>query len=69
MEELELLTVKETAEKLKIKEGTIYSWIHYKQLPTVIYRKLGRNVVFIKTELYKWFYAGAKLKKRGELNK
>lgn len=67
MEELVLLSVKETAEILKVQEGTIYSWIHYKQLPTDIYRKLGRNVVFIKSELFKWFFAGAQLKKRGEL--
>ena len=66
MEDLVLLSVKETAEILKVKEGTIYSWIHYKQLPTDIYRKLGRNVVFIKSELFKWFFVGAQLKKRWE---
>lgn len=52
------------AELLCVKKGTIYSWLHYKQLPEKLYRKLGRKILFIRKEVLDWFYAGAELKKR-----
>ncbi len=62
--EIELMTCKQVADMLKIQVGTIYSWISYKQIPQQIYRKLGRKPIFIRSEVEKWFLAGAELKKR-----
>lgn len=62
--ELRLMTCKEVAELLKVKIGTIYSWIGYRQIPDNIYRKLGKKPIFIYDEVIKWFLDGAKLKKR-----
>lgn len=61
---IELLTCNEVAQMLKVKISTIYSWIFYKQLPSTIYRKLGRKPIFIRSEVEKWFLEGAELKKR-----
>ncbi len=58
------LTVDETANLLTVKPATIYSWLHYKQIPDNTYRKLGRKVVFIKKDLLEWFYNGAEMKRR-----
>lgn len=38
-----LLTLKETAEKLKLKESTIYAWVHRKKIP---YVKMGGKLAF-----------------------
>ena len=65
MTENEFLNVKETAEMLKIQDSTLYSYLHYKQLPENLYRKIGRKVIFIKQAVLDWFYSGAELKKRG----
>lgn len=59
-----IMDVKEVAEFLKVKPETIYSWIHYKQIPDTIYRKLGKRPRFIYTELMKWFFDGAKITRR-----
>ena len=64
--EIELMTCKQVADMLRVQVGTIYSWIFYKQLPNSIYRKLGRKPIFIRSEVEKWFLAGAELKKRKE---
>lgn len=40
---MELLTVKETAEILRIKIGTLYTWVHHKK---ILYVKIGRNLCF-----------------------
>lgn len=64
MEEKLFLTVDETASLLTVKSATIYSWIHYKQLPEQVYKKLGRKVVFIRQALLDWVYSGAEIKKR-----
>ena len=59
------MSCKEVAELLRKKVDTIYSWIHYKQLPENIYRKIGNTPLFIKDELIKWIIDdGAVLKKR-----
>lgn len=62
--ELKLMTCHEVADLLKVKLGTIYSWISYKQIPASLYRKLGKKPVFIYDEVITWFLAGATLKKR-----
>ncbi len=61
---LELMTCKQVADMLKVQVGTIYSWISYGQLDRNIYRKLGRKPIFIRSEVEKWFLAGAELGKR-----
>jgi len=59
-----LMNCSEVAELLRVKVGTIYSWISYKQLEQDLYRKLGRKPIFIKENVMSWFLAGAKLKPR-----
>lgn len=59
-----VMDVKEVAELLKVKPETIYSWVHYKQIPDNLYRKLGRRPRFIYNEVMKWFLDGAKITKR-----
>lgn len=61
---MEILNCDETAKYLNVKTATLYSWLSYKQLPKEIYRKLGRKPMFIKSEVEKWFLAGAELKPR-----
>ena len=63
-----VMDVKEVAELLKVKPATIYSWIHYKQIPDKLYRKLGRRPRFIHNEVMKWFLDGAKITKRQPKN-
>ena len=58
------MDTKSVAELLNIKISTVYSWIHYKQLPNKIYRKLGNRPLFIREELIKWIYDGAEITKR-----
>lgn len=60
----QLMTCNEVANLLKVKLGTIYSWISYRQIPTNLYRKLGKKPVFIYDEVIAWFLAGAELKQR-----
>ena len=45
------LTVNEAALFLKLKESTIYSWVHQRKIP---YRKHGRKVVFCRRDLERW---------------
>lgn len=59
-----LMDVKAVAELLQVKPETIYSWIHYHQIPDKLYRKLGRRPRFIRDEVVKWFLDGAKISKR-----
>lgn len=63
-----VMDVKEVAELLKVKPATIYSWVHYKQIPEKMYRKLGRRPRFIFDEVMKWFLDGAKITKRPSKN-
>lgn len=64
-----VMDVKDVAELLKVKTQTIYSWIHYNQIPNNLYRKLGRRPRFIKDEVIKWFLDGAVITKRHLQNK
>ena len=45
--EKDFMDSKEVAKLLCLKVSTIYSWIHYGQLPKSIYRKLGKKIIFI----------------------
>jgi len=63
-ENIIFMDTKSVAELLHVKIATIYSWIHYKQIPNNIYRKLGRKSIFIRAELLKWIFDGAEIKKR-----
>ena len=47
------MDTKSVADLLHVKIETIYSWLHYKQIPDTIYRKLGRKPIFIREELLK----------------
>lgn len=58
------MDTKSIAELQNVKINTIYSWIHYNQIPDKIYRKLGRKPIFIREELINWIYNGAKIYKR-----
>lgn len=64
-EKLELMNCNEVASFLGVKCDTIYSWMHKKQLPQNIYRKLGRKPIFIKSEVENWFLNGAEMVKGG----
>jgi len=46
---MKLLTIKETAEFLNIKIGTLYVWVHYKKIPFV---KIGRRLAFNESQLF-----------------
>lgn len=59
-----VMDVRAVAELLQVKPETIYSWIHYKQIPDKLYRKLGRRPRFIRDEVMKWFLDGAEITKR-----
>ena len=43
---------------------TVYSYVHYKQIPNSIYRKIGRNLLFIRPAVIQWILDGAEIKKR-----
>lgn len=62
--ELKLMTCEEVANFLRVKVDTIYSWLHYDQLPNSIYRKVGKKPTFIYAKVVEWFLKGAELKKR-----
>ena len=68
MNDTTIMDVKAVAELLQVKPETIYSWIHHKQIPDKIYRKLGRRPRFIRDEVIKWFLNGAKITKRQTKN-
>ena len=47
----ELLSIKEMASFLGVKEATIYSWVHQRRIP---YYKIGRLVKFRISEAAEW---------------
>lgn len=61
------MDTKSVAELLHVKIETIYSWLHYKQIPNNIYRKLGRKAIFIREEVIKWIYDVAEILKRKDV--
>ena len=60
------LSCDEFATLLTVKLSTVYSWLHYKQLPDDIYVKLGRKPIFIKDKAIKWILSGAKLNSKSK---
>lgn len=60
------LSCYEFAKLLTIKLSTVYSWLHYRQLPDDIYVKLGRKPIFIKDKAINWVLAGAKLNSKSK---
>lgn len=50
-----LWTVTDTAEFLKVREKTIYDWVHKKQVPFI---KVNRLLRFKPSEIAKWLQTG-----------
>jgi excisionase family DNA binding protein len=48
---LELLNVNEAAVYLRVKQSTLYGWVHSRKIP---HRKHGSKLVFCTEELQKW---------------
>lgn len=65
--DINIMSCTEVAKFLRVKVGTVYSWISYQQIPKNLYRKTGRKPLFIKEELIAWFLAGAELKPRRKM--
>lgn len=59
----------EVAKLLRLDRKTIYSYVHYKQIPSHLYRKLGTRILFIKENVIEWVMNGAKLEKRNNKNR
>jgi predicted DNA-binding transcriptional regulator AlpA len=55
---------KEFVELTGIALSTVYSYIHYDQIPKTIYRKVGRNLIFIRPAVIQWILDGAEIGKR-----
>jgi excisionase family DNA binding protein len=51
---MELLTVREAAEFIRVKKETIYHYTHMKEIP---YVKVGKKVLFKKDVLENWINA------------
>jgi len=51
LETARFLSVDEAAELLSISKRTIYGWVQQGRIP---YRKAGRRVLFIESELLEW---------------
>ena len=63
-EKIKIISTKEAAKFLSSTPNTLYSWVHYKQIPEKLYRKIGKKLIFLEDEIIKWVIDGAKLKKR-----
>ncbi len=63
-EENLFMSTKEFADFIGIKESTVYSYLHYQQLPQNIYRSLGRKLIFIRQAVIDWVMKGAKLNEK-----
>jgi excisionase family DNA binding protein len=51
LETARFLSVDEAAELLSISKRTIYGWVQQGRIP---YRKAGRRVLFLESELLEW---------------
>lgn len=67
-ETVKIIDTKKAAEILSSTPKTLYSWVHYKQIPEKVYRKIGRKLIFLENELLQWVLDGAELKKRTNTN-
>ena len=52
---IEILTIDELSERLKIPKKTIYKWTREKKIPC---RKLGKHLRFIESEIDQWLMQG-----------
>ncbi len=48
---MKLMTIKEVSELLKVKQSTLYSWVHYGTMP---YYKLNGLLRFEENEILEW---------------
>lgn len=56
------MTVKEFADFVGVKIGTVYKWKCLKKMPDNLYRKVGnRKLIFIKNFVDDWINGGAQL--------
>ena len=67
-ETVRFINVNEAAKLLSSTPKTLYSWVHYKQIPEKVYLKIGRKLIFLENELLQWVLDGAELKKRTNAN-
>lgn len=51
---VQLLTVKEVAELLRLSPGTVYEWVVRDRIPSI---RLGRAVRFLRSEIVRWLEA------------
>ena len=61
MNEKLFMNCDEVSKLLTIKKSTIYSWLHYRQLPENLYCKIGRKPLFFQEAQIAWDLSGAKL--------
>ncbi len=61
---MEFVTIKELSKFLKVKESTLYSWVHNGLIP---YHKLNGLVRFDMEEIETWVKASRKIPQRQEL--
>ncbi len=61
---MEFVTIKELSQFLKVKESTLYSWVHYGLIP---YHKLNGLVRFDMEEIREWVKASHKETQKQEL--
>lgn len=55
---MELLSIKETAELLGVKESTVRTWINRKQIPIELIFRIGNTVRIIKPKFENWVTNG-----------
>lgn len=63
-DEKPFLSSKEFVNLTGIPFSTMYSYVHFKQIPNEIYRKRGRSLLFIRRAVFQWIIDGMNLKKR-----
>lgn len=55
---MELLSIKESADFLRVKESTLRTWINRKQIPDSIIFRIGNTVRIIKPKFEDWVLNG-----------
>ena len=56
---MELLSIKESAEILSVKESTFRTWINRKQIPDSVVFRIGNTVRIIKPKFESWIENGS----------
>lgn len=52
--DLKILSVKEFSDLLGVQENSVYKWHCKNELPEKIFRKVGRKLIFIASEVESW---------------